>query len=234
MHASCCEGQGTRLFGSLPEFVFSLDTPMNPRIVRVNLYTASSLTFSVQDNDAVVNMSTLWPYESTVVLSLSLPASAAHLVLALRSPEWLPYPLALVVNGATWPATAAPGSFIHITPVNGWLAGVNTVTLELQMGWSVVPYTGHSQLPPYQRAAFLYGPILMSFEGPWDTASDSLVMPTGISANSQPSTWLTSASDGNTLHFNVSTARGGAGYTVRPYFEVQEANARFSNYPCFH
>ena len=110
MHASCCEGQGTRLFGSLPEFVFSLDTPMNPRIVRVNLYTASSLTFSVQDNDAVVNMSTLWPYESTVVLSLSLPASAAHLVLALRSPEWLPYPLALVVHAAARPFDCQPES----------------------------------------------------------------------------------------------------------------------------
>ena len=24
MHASCCEGQGTRRFGSLPEFVFSI------------------------------------------------------------------------------------------------------------------------------------------------------------------------------------------------------------------
>lgn len=69
----------------------------------------------------------------------------------------------------------------------------------------------------------------MSFEGPWDSASDSLVMPAGLDG-ANPGAWLIPAGDGNALHFNVS---GHPDFTVKPYYEVQESGERFSNYPCF-
>lgn len=90
-------------------------------------------------------------------------------------------------------------------------------------------YTGASQLPPYSRWSFLLGPILLSAEGPWDTPSDSLVMPAGLNP-ATPNTWLLPANDGNSLHFSVA---GAPAITMKPYFEVQAAGEQFSNYPCF-
>ena len=69
----------------------------------------------------------------------------------------------------------------------------------------------------------------MSFEGPWDAASDSLVMPAGLDPLN-PAAWLTSAGDGNALHFSVV---GHPEFAAKPYFEVQAGGEQFSNYPCF-
>ena len=55
---TCCEGQGTRLFGSLPEYIFSLAAgpehmqELAPALL-VNLYAAASIVFNASvDDDA--------------------------------------------------------------------------------------------------------------------------------------------------------------------------------------
>jgi len=69
----------------------------------------------------------------------------------------------------------------------------------------------------------------MSFEGPWDSASDSLVMPKGLDPMN-PSSWLVPAGNGNPLNFNVSVDNR---FTAKPYFDVQGEGERFTNYPSF-
>ena len=233
MHASCCEGQGTRLFGSLPEFVFSVQGGASSGVssVYVDLYTPATLSVSLVGSiPATLTVDTLWPYDSRVAITLSLPAATSSFDLAVRIPSWLAAPVALTLNGAAWPAQGVPGTYLHFgVPAGGWPAGASVVAFDLPLAWSAELYSGSSQLPPYARWSFLLGPVLMSLEGPWDAPSDSLVMPAGLDP-SRPQDWLVPASDGNALHFAV---RGNAAFTAKPYFEVQDAGERFSNYPCF-
>ena len=125
-------------------------------------------------------------------------------------------------------ALGRPGSYLHLTPAAGWPLGASTIAFDLAMRFQAIQYTGHSQLPPYARWAYLVGPVLLSLEGPWDSASDSLVMPSGLDP-ANPAQWLQTDPD-NPLHFGVP---GFDEYSAKPYFEVQEAGERFSNYPCF-
>ena len=236
MHASCCEGQGSRLFGSLPEFVYSLrGPPAAATTVSVDLYAASALVFAYEGAGGVAANATLttdtaWPYADAVAITLRLPVAAPALTLALRMPGWLPASVAVSLNGTVWPTAGSPGSYLHVAPPGGWPAGASTVTFSLTSTWTPARYTGFSQLPPYERAAFLRGPVLMAFEGPWDGASDSLVLPAGLDVD-RPDDWLAPAGDGNALHFVVA---GGGGFTAKPYFEVDAAGERFSAFPCFH
>ena len=73
----------------------------------------------------------------------------------------------------------------------------------------------------------LITPVAM--QGPWDAKTDALIMPVGLDP-ARPRSWLVPAGDGNALHFHVA---GAAGYSMKPYFEVQEAGELFSKYPCF-
>ena len=228
MHASCCEGQGTRLFGSLPEFVFSVVGSAS--VVYVDLFTPAALTFTFVGAPATLAVDTQWPYAPHANLTLNLPAATSSFDLAVRIPSWLAAPVALTLNGAPWSAVGVPGTYLHFgVPPGGWPAGASVVGLDLPLAWSAELYAGASQLPPYARWSYLLGPVLMSFEGPWDAPSDSLVMPAGLDP-ARPQDWLLPAGDGNALHFLV---KGGAGFSAKPYFEVQDAGERFSNYPCF-
>ena len=249
MHASCCEGQGTRLFGSLPEYIYSLVTTSgrpSPHAasssspsssssssvtsgVYVDLYADSAMTFTATADGAVgsLSQSTQWPYGVSVQLTLTLP-SIMRFDLALRVPAWVASPsLTVTIDGQPWPQTGAPGSYLHVDRI--WPVGASTISYDLPMAFSPHNYTGHSQLPPFSRWAYTYGPILLAAEGPWNNATDAIVMPPGLDP-SAPASWMVPSSDGQPLHFNVT---GAPGFGFVPYFEIQEDGRQFSAYPCF-
>jgi hypothetical protein len=235
MHASCCEGQGTRLFGSLPSFLFSLiDTPTQLTL-SVDIYAQSSMTVdlpaSCGGGQGSLSVNTSWPEGTDVAINLNLPAACSALSLSLRMPAWLAAPNGcqpVVVNGAP-PVCGTPGTYLAISPSGGFPKGSSAITFALPMELVSVKYEGLSQLPPYTRSAFLYGPVLLSAQGPWNSTVDALVLPTGLDP-AAPQDWLVPAGDGSALHFNVS---GAPGFTFKPYWEVQGPLELFSNYPCF-
>ena len=233
MHsASCCEGQGSRLFGSLPLFLYTVkESESDTSIIYVDLYTSSTLTFKVNGAQALLKTNTEWPYAADVSIIATLPEASSALEVALRMPSWLPAAVAVTVNGQAY-GMGVPGTYLHIQPLGGWPQGQHVLKFSLMMRWAAANYTGASQLPPYMRASFLYGPLLMSFSGPWDTVSDSLVMPVGLHWD-RPEEWLVGAADGNSLHFAVKGTSGASLISVKPYYEVQAFGERFSNYPCF-
>jgi DUF1680 family protein len=237
MHASCCEGQGTRLFGSLPAFLFSLQPPGGgggAAYVSVDIYAESTLSSiplpaSCGPGAASLAVHTSWPYGASVSLSVALPTSAPcpDLRLRLRMPSWLPAPVQVSLDGAALGA-GAPGTYFEASPFAA-SGGAHALALSLPMAPSSALYAGSTQISGFKRYSFLFGPVLLSAQGPWDSRTDSLVMPPGLDPTN-PGALLVPAGDGNALHFNVS---GAPGFTFKPYWEVQEAGELFSNYPCF-
>lgn len=236
MHASCCEGQGTRLFGSLPEYVYTLVTPSNdvPATgIYVDLYSASVINFMVANNNNGVSVTleqqTNWPYDNNVKIIVTSPVNNLDLDIALRIPSWVASAnVPITVNGQPWSSNGIPGTYLHIHQT--WTTGASTIEFQLPMDFIVNPYNGHSQLPPYQRYGYQYGPILLSIEGPWNQTVDSIVMPASLDPNS-PSSWLVPANDNNSLHWNIQNYN--TTYLFKPYYEVQNDGELFTNYPCF-
>jgi hypothetical protein len=108
MHASCCEGQGSRLFGSLPKFLYTLQgDDDDTRVVYVDVYAASVLRIHVRGQPATVEVDTAWPYASGVNVTVTLAAPSSSLVIALRMPAWLADPVTITLNGQTF--VASPG-----------------------------------------------------------------------------------------------------------------------------
>lgn len=235
MHASCCEGQGTRLFGALPEFVYTTATSDGSRSgpvtgVYVDLYAASTINFTVAGGGAAsLTQDTAWPYGTTVSITLTLP-SATTLDLALRMPYWVAAASVPVsINGSPYATAGVPGTYLHIN--QAWPAGATTIAYSLPMAFSAHNYTGSSQIPPYNRYSYLYGPVSLAAEGPWNTTIDALVMPQSANLDpANPAAWMQPAGDGNSLHFTVAGAQG---YTFKPYYEIQTAGELFSVFPCF-
>jgi DUF1680 family protein len=105
-HGTCCEGQGTRLFGSLAEHVFSLTETGG---VYIDLYTQSSIVWDVLANGTspakqTLDVVTAWPYGSEVLLALARTAGPPGSIdVALRIPAWVGAPVPVSVDGVKFP-----------------------------------------------------------------------------------------------------------------------------------
>lgn len=231
MHASCCEGQGTRLFGSLPEFVFSL----GPAQLVVDLYAGSSISTIVPGVPGApvvrLDVDTAWPVADAVAMTLTLPpgGAAVELDLALRMPSWLTAAVRVTVDGEAWPAVGVPGSYLHVS--RAWAPGAHAVAFSLPAGFVVHPYAGASQLPPYARVGYSFGAVLLAAEGAWNATVDALVMPAGLDA-ADPGAWLAPRA-GADLTWDVVVNGQPSGIFFKPYYAVQDAAEQFDVYPCF-
>jgi DUF1680 family protein len=225
---TCCEGQGSRLYGSIPEYIFSL-LAAPAQGVLVDLYAPSSFSFVSLGGVAVnVSLATGWPYSTGVSVSLVANASLpSQFELRLRMPAWVAAPsVPVTVNGASGPV-GIPGTYLTLP--GPFPAGATAVVYDLPMAFASHAYTGLTQMPPYKRYAYTYGPILLAATGgTWDEALNTLHVP---SVNgSMPASWMAPAEDGNGLHFVVEAAPG---VLFQPNWEIQENYANFSAYPIF-
>lgn len=230
MHATCCEGQGTRMFGSMPEYLYTLlPLPSAPYIAKgiyVDIYADSNIRFAANGGQGTLYQSTQWPYGADVTLTLSLPA-AGTFDLALRMPYWLPSGVKVNVGGAAWPTVGSPASYLHIS--QSWPAGNTTISFSLPMQFIAYPYTGLSQQDGYTRWGYGYGPVQLAVVGAWNSSISITTMPAGLDP-SNPSKWLAPSSDGNALHWTVI---GYPAITLIPYFEINTPGLAFDTFPCF-
>jgi len=91
---TCCEGQGTRLFGSLPEYIYSIADDG----IYINLFAASKIKYAIHSDSMQLNMVTKFPYESGVQLAVgtSKPLKAK---IRIRIPSWATKEMTVSVNG---------------------------------------------------------------------------------------------------------------------------------------
>lgn len=199
---SCCEGQGTRLIASMPEYIFSTA----PDGLYVNLFEPASIQFALSGTDMKVSMSSNFPYKPEITLAIiaSHPTPAK---IRIRIPSWAASPVELRINGKS-AATGAPGTYA--TLVRNWFIG-DTIQFKLPMQFKLTRYEGLDKIEGHQRFALEYGPVLMALIG-----SDSAVLSVSgprheaILSHLQPDPF-------QPLHFNID---GHPQFKYVPYWQV--------------
>ncbi|HEY0967224.1 MAG TPA: beta-L-arabinofuranosidase domain-containing protein [Opitutaceae bacterium] len=165
-HNTCCEGQGTRAFGSLPEYIYSLARDG----LYVNLFEGSTISWT-HDGEAIsVEQITQFPFDPRVSL-LIRPARETSATIHVRVPSWAAGEMPILVNGEMV-ASGKPGTFVPVT--RRWRPN-DRVDFILPMGFRVTKYEGLEQIKGYSRYAIEYGPILMAVTGELNPESSVVI-----------------------------------------------------------
>ncbi|MGH9615351.1 MAG: beta-L-arabinofuranosidase domain-containing protein [Acidobacteriaceae bacterium] len=202
-HNTCCEGQGTRMLGSLPEHIYSLA----PDGMYVNLYEPSTLEWPRTGETAHWTMTTNFPFQPEVRLQVSAAQSLPAKV-RIRVPAWAAKDMPIYVNGSL-AASGNPGTYAVLDRV--W-SDSDAIAFTLPIAFRLTRYIGASQTAEAPRYALLYGPILMAVIGPEDTV---LL----VKGGKYPNDLLDriSAKPGQPLHFQIEH---NPGVELMPYWKV--------------
>lgn len=164
---SCCEGQGTRILGSLPEYIFSTDRDG----LSVNLFAPATIAWQQSGPehsgvDMQADLSGNFPWHPDVAIRITA-ARATAAAIRIRVPAWAAAPMPITVNGEAI-TTGTPGSYVTLRRT--WSTG-DTIRFTLPIALRLTRYEGLDQIPGHQRFALEYGPILLALIG-----SDSAVL----------------------------------------------------------
>ena len=209
---TCCEGQGTRLLGSLPEYIYSLAADG----LYVNLFEPSAFRCAVSGKPVGLTLESRFPFRPEVTLRLSLPAPT-NLKLRVRVPSWACRDMPFAVNGQCV-ATGKPGTYATLDRT--WRDG-DAVCFALPMDFRVTRYAGRDVIPGHDRYALEYGPILLAAVGPLGKNSPVLIK----HDPSRPNEWLKPDPD-RPLHFAVD---GDTQHGFWPYWQVEDQ--AFTTFP---
>jgi len=200
---TCCEGQGTRLLGSLPEHIYSIGDDG----VFVNLFEPSTIAWKQGQALVRVHMETRFPLYPQVKLTVSVDRPTT-MKLRVRVPSWAVRAMPVNVNGATQ-ASGRPGTYITLDRT--WREG-DAVTFLLPVGFKLVEYTGADQIAGHKRYSLSYGPLLYAAVGAKDAR---LRLPQG----SRPQDFLShlKARPDAPLRFEVD---GNPQIIYMPYYQV--------------
>jgi DUF1680 family protein len=226
-YGTCCEGQGTRLYGSLPEYLYSL----SPRGIYVDLYAPSEISWKQGNTELKLTTTTAFPEAGDVTLKVDTPQRAAF-TLSLRIPSWAAKAVEISLNGK--PVSAGiPGSYCHLE--REWKPG-DQVSFSLPMGFRMSRYEGYDQIAGYSRYYLEYGPLLMALVGKSNLEASIRI----LNDPTQPSAWLKPVA-GKALHYQISTDKGYWAlredeawaekfFEYMPYFEVPQGQ-EFTAFP---
>jgi uncharacterized protein len=209
---TCCEGQGTRLLGSLPEHIYSI----GPDGIYVNLFEPSTIRWRQNGQPMAVTMKTEFPFENSVTATVTA-ASPTHANLRIRIPSWANGEMTVSVNGKA-AGTGKPGSYVPIE--REWTTG-DIIEFTLPTSIRVKRYEGEDQTSGRTRYSVEYGPILLAAIGSSkvNLAIDKGQHPDHLANHLEPVA-------GSPLHFTV---RGNPGQKFMPYWQIAEEE--FTCYP---
>lgn len=200
---TCCEGQGTRAYGSIPEHLYSFANDG----LWVDLYAASEVTLPVGKGRLSLTVDTQFPYADDVVMTVTEGARAK---LHLRIPSWAAKNVEVKVNGAV-AATGTPGTYCTLDRT--WQSG-DKVELSLPRQFKFTPYTGKEPGFGQSNCAIEYGPVLMAAVAVKGEKRSRLIH----SSVSELASRLRPVA-GKPLHFTIE---GEDQFELWPYFEVED------------
>ena len=202
---TCCEGQGTRLIGSLPEHIYSLASDG----LYVNLFEPSTIHWTEGGASLRLKMVTRFPFDPEVRLQFSA-ARPTQAKIRVRVPSWATREMAVSVNGKP-AATGQPGSYVVLD--RAWAEGdIASFTLPAALG--AERYTGVDQIPDHERYAVSFGPILLAAVGAPEIRLrlENVRQPEDLLKHLQPK-------PGQPLHFLVEN---NPGVEFMPYWQVDK------------
>ena len=131
--STCCEGQGTRMMGALPEFIYSIADDG----VYVDLFAASSISHNTKAGTIKLDMATQFPYSNDVTLKIG--ADKPHFSkIRIRIPSWASKKMPVKVNGKVF-ISGAPGTYITIN--RQWKEG-DVISFSLPASFRMTKYEG--------------------------------------------------------------------------------------------
>lgn len=209
----CCAGVGTRIFASLPEYLFT----MTGSVLSCDLYAPCQLDWETEEQLIRVTEETAFPYDGRVFLALDMPR-AQRFTLRLRIPHYVHGPVDILLNGQPI-AQGAPGGYCVFSRL--WQPG-DKIEFFLDMQWRAVLYHGDNEVPGYARYSYLYGPLLMAVVGVRNQEY-------GVVAPGKGEDFIRRLRPADApLHFTVE---GAPELAVAPYLELQREE--FTCFPMF-
>jgi len=209
----CCCGVGTKMYGSLPEYIYSFA----PGLLGIDLFAASAFRWEREGGPVTVSMETGMPYGEEV--KLSFECAPQEFDLRIRIPRWASGPVEVLRDGRP-AATGLPGTYVTFRGV--WKTGV-VVGFRLPFAWKSTRYQGAEQVSGYERHAYEYGPLLMAFRGPLDGYGRIVL---GLRPEELPSM---ARGNGRPMHF---TLPGRPDVEMVPYLEIKPG-VEFTCFPLF-
>jgi hypothetical protein len=209
---SCCEAQGTRILGSLPEHIYSIAQDG----LYVNLYEPSTIRWQQGGRLISLTVKTLFPFNTTVYCTVNTPAPT-HSNLRIRVPAWAVSEMKVSINGRVV-ATGIPGTYLALD--RQWNDG-DTIEFNLPAAIRIKRYNGEDQISNKVRYSIEYGPILLAAVGSShvDLLFDEGTNMEHLDSQIQPA-------DGSPLHFTI---HGNPGQKLIPYWQITDEE--FTCYP---
>ena len=211
---TCCEGQWTRVFGSLAEYIYSVSEDG----IYVDLFAASEIKYRTQNQSQSLKMETQFPYDSKVRLVVGNDQPLQSKI-RIRVPAWASENMSVAVNGSEV-GIGKPGSYFEID--RKWNNG-DLISFTVPMDFRITKYTGLEKGYEENHYAVEYGPILMAMVGVKGKKFDI-----GVKATTENIRNMLKPVAGKPLHFTIE---GNTEFEYWPYFEVQEEP--FSCFPEF-
>jgi DUF1680 family protein len=202
--STCCEGQGTRMFGAIPEFIYSITDDG----IYVNLYSTSEIKHKTKTGNLSLKMVTQFPYDRKVDISINA-VNPVDTRIRIRIPSWAVKKMPVMVNGKQV-ATGNPGTYITLS--RQWKNG-DQISFELPADFRMTEYRGEEKAY-LNRFALEYGPVLMAYVSLLND-KEKLTLPVSqekLIKGLKPVA-------GRSLHYTLS---GTNDCEFMPYFEVQE------------
>ena len=208
---TCCEGQGTRLFGSLPEYIYSLAADG----IYVDLFADSKINFEVGGNPLSLITTTRFPYDPQVRIEVRT-GKPVQAKIRIRIPSWSVATMPVLVNDKLV-RTGEPGTYVTLD--REW-SDSDVISFVLPMGFRTTCYRGaDSGFNDGAHYALEYGPVLMALTGKVEGQDGVNADPKQLSESLRPIT-------GKPLHFEVM---GNDSLIYQPYWELQDE--RFTCFP---
>jgi len=198
---SCCEGQGTRLLGSLPEYIFSVAEDG----IYVNLFEPAAIEWKQDGTAMKATLNSSFPMKPEVRIAIDA-AKPVEAKIRVRVPQWATGPMEVTVNGGGG-VTGNPGSYVTLSRM--WKAG-DTIAFKLPMGFRMTKYAGLDRMEGCERYAVEYGPVLLALIG-----SDSARLK--VKGSPEALVKLLREDEFKPLHFHIE---GNPQWSFIPYWKV--------------
>lgn len=210
--STCCEGQGTRMIGALPEFIYSIACDG----VYVDLFAPSTIKLTNQEGRTMsLKMVTQFPYDQKVQLTVNTDKPLQSKI-RIRIPSWAAKKILININGKKV-VSGNPGTYITLD--RRWNNG-DSISFTLPVEFKMAEYSGEEK--EYQgRFALEFGPVLMAYVNMKGEKENP-----HLQTNTEKFIKSLKPVSDKPLHYAIN---GDTDFEYMPYFEVQD-----ESFTCFH